>query len=195
MSKAEQLIVRLSSYLEDPQRGGYSFYESWIADAEEENPGMSVALREAAIGLVNNSEGAVLRSAIQALACLGTSNDAGSLHFLAEHADKRISFEASCAIAHIEFRHALLETLLESVQDRDSFVRFAEALAKERERAAKLERDEPSRYCLDGALGWKNADISSFLYAGLSRLEMTPGSEKVAWKVFADFLYHGKVVE
>lgn len=60
MTKANQLVARLSNYLEDPQRGGYTHYESRIADAEEENPGISAALRKAALELVNSSEGAVL---------------------------------------------------------------------------------------------------------------------------------------
>lgn len=195
MTKADQLIERLSNYLEDPRLGGYSYYESWIADAEEESPGMSAVIRQAALELLDSSEGAVLRSAIQALACLGTNDDAGPLHYLAEHADEPISSEASCALARIAVRHTPIEVLFEAVHDRDSFVRFTQALAKERELASKLERDDPTRYCLDGALGWKNADIASFLHAGLSCLESSPEPEKVAWKTFADFLYCGKVVE
>lgn len=195
MTKADQLIVRLSNYLEDPKRGGYSYYESWIADAEEENPGMSAALRQAALGLVSSSEGAVLRSAVQALACLGTNDDAGPLRNLAEGADEQISSEASSALAHIALRHTPIEALLEAVNDRDSFVRFTQALAKERELAMKLERNDPARYRLDGPLGWKNADIASFLYAGLSCLEASPDSEEAPWKTFANFLYFGKVVE
>lgn len=195
MTKANQLIVRLSNYLEDPQRGGYSHYESWIADAEEENPGISAALRQAALELLNSSEGAVLRSAIQALACVGTNDDAGPLNELAEHADEPISSEASSALTRIALRHTPIEALLEAVSDGESFVRFTEALAKERELAAKLERDDPTRYCLDGALGWKNADIASFLHAGLLCLGSSTRPAEATWKTFADFLYYGKVVE
>lgn len=195
MTKANQLIARLSNYLEDPQHGGHSHYESWIADAEEENPGISAALRQAALELVNSSDGAVLRSAIQALACLGTNDDAGPLRALAEHADEQISSEASSALAHIELRHTTIEALLETVSDRDSFVRFTKALAKERELAMRIERNDPTYYCLDGALGWKNADITSFLYAGLLCLESSTEPTEVTWKTFADFLYYGKVFD
>lgn len=195
MTKANQLIVRLSNYLGDPQRGGYSHYESWIADAEDENPGISATLRQAALELVNRSEGAVLRSAIQALACVGTFDDAGPLRALAEHNHETISSEASSALARITLRHTPIEALLEAVSDRESFVRFTEALAKERELAAKLERDDPARYCLDGAMGWKSTDIASFLYAGLLCLESSTEPAEVSWKTFANFLYYGKVVE
>ena len=195
MTKADQLIVRLSSYLEDPQRGGYSYYESWIANAEEENPGISTALRQAALELANSSEGAVLRSAIQALACVGTNDDTGPLRAIAEHADEQISSEASSALGHIALRHTPIEALLEAVSDRDSFVRFTKALAKEREVAMRLERNDPTYYCLEGALGWKNADIASFLYAGLLGLEPGPDSEVATWKTLGNFLYYGKIIE
>ncbi len=106
-----------------------------------------------------------------------------------------ISSEASTAIAHIALRHTSIEALLDMVRDRKSFIFFVEALAKERDLAARLERDDPQRYRIDGGLGWKNADISSFLYAGLTTLNPLLEPADVSWQTLAEFLYNGKVVE
>jgi hypothetical protein len=90
------------------------------------------------------------------------------------------------------------DELLETVVDRDSFIAFVHALADERERTAQMERDDPARYGYGGALGWENGDISSFLYAALAYFE--PGvyhqpEEAPSWRMFAEFLYFGKVYE
>lgn len=64
------------------------------------------------------------------------------------------------------------EELLDQVKDRESFIMFVQALAEELEAAAQIECANPNAYCIDGALGWKNADIASFLpicNAGLLR--------------------------
>ena len=53
--------------------------------------------------------------------------------------------------------------LLERVNDRKSLIAFVDALIAEREAAAKLEDENPTRYCLGGAYDWQNADIPSFL--------------------------------
>lgn len=45
------------------------------------------------------------------------------------------------------------ESLLDSVRDRDTFIAFVQALADERERAQEIERQNPDRYTVDGALG------------------------------------------
>ncbi len=66
------------------------------------------------------------------------------------------------------------EELLDQVKDRESFIMFVQTLADEREAAAQIERANPHAYCLDGALGWKNADITSFLYAMLAYFENKP---------------------
>lgn len=53
-------------------------------------------------------------------------------------------------------------------------------------------------YVVDGALDWKNADIQSFLYAALEYFVPgpfhTPDNEP-NWKMFAEFLYCGKIYE
>ncbi len=53
--------------------------------------------------------------------------------------------------------------LLERVNDRDSLIAFVEAFIAERESAETLEREQPHRYAMGGALDWQNSDISSFL--------------------------------
>jgi hypothetical protein len=90
------------------------------------------------------------------------------------------------------------EELLDEVRDKESFVAFVEALAAERSDAERIERENPDRYCLDGAHNWKNADIASFLYASLDYFDDKPfhtPEAKPSWKMFADFLYHGKIIE
>ena len=88
---------------------------------------------------------------------------------------------------------------LENVKDKQTFIVFVEALAEERERAEQLEKENPIRYQLGGALDWQNGDISSFLWAGLESFEegaLRPApSDEPSWKTFAEFLYFGKIYE
>jgi hypothetical protein len=90
------------------------------------------------------------------------------------------------------------EQLLNDVHDRDTFLAFVRALAAERENAELVERSEPTRYCIDGADGWKNGDIASYLYACLDYFENElfhkPDAEP-NWRMFAEFLYFGKIIE
>lgn len=81
------------------------------------------------------------------------------------------------------------------MKDRSSFIVFARALAKERERAAALEAQGSASYYVDGALGWKNADISSFIYAGLAAFDGSSESEQCPWAAMARFLRLGKELE
>jgi hypothetical protein len=83
------------------------------------------------------------------------------------------------------------------VKDRETFIAYVEALAEEREEAQRIEQANPLRYS-DGALGWKNADISSFLYAALYYFHPKPlrlPESEPSWRMFADFLYCGKIIE
>lgn len=89
-----------------------------------------------------------------------------------------------------------LEDRLDAVADRESFVTFVRALAAEREDAERLERAEPVRYQLGGALNWQNGDISSFLWASLEYFESTrfhQPEDSPSWMMFAEFLYFGKI--
>lgn len=89
------------------------------------------------------------------------------------------------------------ESLLDLVSDRETFVAFVQALANEREQAAEIEKENPTRYMVDGALGWKNAEISSFLEACLYNVEgvCAEASDLPSWRLFAEILYCGKIVE
>lgn len=91
------------------------------------------------------------------------------------------------------------EDLLETVHDRDSFIAFVQSLAEERTKANEVEESSPGTYMVDGALGWANGDIQSYLWACLEYftdgpLKETPSSEP-SWRVFAEILYCGKIIE
>jgi hypothetical protein len=90
------------------------------------------------------------------------------------------------------------EELLQRVTDRDSFIAFVKALADERAEAAEVERADPQRYTLDGAHDWKNGDIEGFLYAALDYFSPKPfhrPETEPSWRMFADFLWCGKIIE
>jgi hypothetical protein len=91
------------------------------------------------------------------------------------------------------------EEMLDRVNDRDSFIAFVEVLAEERRRAEQLEKEQPIRYQLGGALGWQSGDISSFLEAALEYFQEGPArshpESKPSWQMFAEFLYCGKIIE
>ena len=91
------------------------------------------------------------------------------------------------------------EDLLQLVSDKETFIAFVTLLATERERAAQIEIENPRVYQVDGALNWKNADIESFLYAALDYFVDGPLREPIpdhpTWKMFAEFLYCGKIIE
>jgi hypothetical protein len=90
------------------------------------------------------------------------------------------------------------DELLGEVVDRDSFLAFVQALAADRWEAERMERAEPVRYQLGGALGWQNGDISAFLEDALQYFEATPlrrPEDVPSWRMFAEFLYFGKIYE
>lgn len=86
------------------------------------------------------------------------------------------------------------EHLLDGVHDRASFLAFVAALAAERGRTDKLEAATPDPYRLNGELGWNSADIPSFLDAAVRGFERHP-DEPPSWRLFAEFLYLGKLYE
>jgi hypothetical protein len=90
------------------------------------------------------------------------------------------------------------EELLEQVADRDSFIAFVEALAAERAEAAQIEWANPQAYMVDGAHNWKNGEIEGFLYASLQYFSPGPfhqPEEEPSWRVFAEILWCGKIIE
>jgi hypothetical protein len=87
--------------------------------------------------------------------------------------------------------------LYDFVVDQESFIAFVTALADERQAAQELEKRDPIMY-MDGALGWANCDIQSFLYNCLDYFEKKPFSQpekEPSWRMFADFLHRGKIIE
>jgi hypothetical protein len=191
---AEAFIERYSRYLGHPP-SGYSYYKFWLQSEEEERPGATAAVMAAARSAIASAGGPVLRSAIQALACCGDGSDVELLRRVQGSDDATISSEAAEAISYIQFRLKSLEQLLDEVDSRETFILFVQALANEREAAEKLERENPQRYGIDGALDWKNADIASFLHAGLTSLDSWRDEDPPTWRTFAEFLYHGKIIE
>ncbi|QEH34918.1 hypothetical protein OJF2_34630 [Aquisphaera giovannonii] len=90
------------------------------------------------------------------------------------------------------------EDFLERVTDRDSFIAFVEALAAERADAAEIERANPQAYMVDGAHNWKNGEIEGFLWAALRYFEPGPyhrPDSEPGWRMFAEFLWCGKIIE
>ena len=88
--------------------------------------------------------------------------------------------------------------LLEAVHDHETFVAFVRALAAEREAAARIEAANPQRHMLDGAYGWENADIPAFLEASCEFFASIPDGEpspEPSWRVFAEILWCGKIIE
>lgn len=93
---------------------------------------------------------------------------------------------------------AQLHDLFEAVHDQETFLAFVRALAEERVAAEKMERENPTRYSLGGAHDWQNGDIASFLYAACEYFvdrPLSPPETKPSWRMFADFLWCGKIIE
>jgi hypothetical protein len=90
---------------------------------------------------------------------------------------------------------------LDVVTDRQSFLRFVEALIKDLQAAVERERLEPSSPYGADAGGWENTTIESYLAAAVawakdSEIGTTSGlSDEPSWQAFAAFLYAGKRYE
>ena len=185
LSKEAELIQRLSQHVDEYT---LTYYEQWVRDA---TPLVDLfVLVDEATRLVHSSDERLARSALQAI---GSFGDLGCLKgieaagFAKAHPD-----EVRLVTMHLKERLLAPEELLEQVHDQESFVLFVRSLAKDRAMAQEIEASDPRRYSLDGALGWKNADISSFLYAASSTRSASAPAD---WRWFAEFLYSGKVVE
>jgi hypothetical protein len=90
------------------------------------------------------------------------------------------------------------EDRLDQVTDKQSFIAFVKALAEERQKADVEEKANPRAYMFDGAYNWQNSDIASFLQAALCYFEDRPfhkPEEQPSWRMFAEFLYFGKIYE
>ena len=92
------------------------------------------------------------------------------------------------------------EDLIELVVDQTSFLKFVEALRKDREASDCQERNNPSSPFGPTALGWQNGSIESFLEAGIGWADDTDFGvlrlgEASPWRLFAEFLMAGKNYE
>ncbi len=90
------------------------------------------------------------------------------------------------------------DDLLEQVTDKQTFINFIQALAEKRERAQEIENKHSNVHIMDGALGWENGDIPSFLSAAFECFVAQPvpySEQNPSWKMFAEFLYFGKIYE
>lgn len=91
--------------------------------------------------------------------------------------------------------------LLDNVHDEQTFILFVEALLIDRKEAAENESNSPSSPYSPDWGGWENIRIDTFLEAALawakdSKFGRNRGlSEKNPWKMFASFLYCGKIYE
>jgi hypothetical protein len=84
------------------------------------------------------------------------------------------------------------------VSDRESFLRFAEAIIRDRAEAEDLERQTPDKRW-SGANDWQNGQISEYLGCALAGAEAQRdgwGSQAgVTWRELATFLWLGKIYE
>jgi hypothetical protein len=197
--RAENFLLRHSQFLmEEPTGVGY--FDHWIAELKESDPEAFASLRSAIHTALNSADVAVKRSAIQALAVVGIQDDIPVVQALTNSPEATVAGDAAECLDTLRFRLMSWHERLESVVDRASFVRFVFALADERERAAEIERREPTRYMVDGALDWMNADIPEYLGACADLLESDRVGRDLdldhpSWRLFAEFLYHGKIIE
>jgi hypothetical protein len=83
----------------------------------------------------------------------------------------------------------------DTVSDRESFINFVQALVDDRKQAETLERDQPESYRWDGANGWQNSTISTFLEGALSGSDARKVAAEPSWRDFALFLFLGKIYE
>lgn len=97
-----------------------------------------------------------------------------------------------------------LHELCDAVHDEPSFLRFLDALIRDREAAVAAEKERPSGKWDDSPQGWANWSIEQYLESAqawavdsrFGRGEITkPDPSKDLWQVFASFLYAGKIYE
>jgi hypothetical protein len=94
-----------------------------------------------------------------------------------------------------------LTQFLDNVRDQESFLKFVEALIKDREDEDSKKKLHPSPLYGTGVNGWENSSIESYLEAAVAwgrstNMGETQGLKKDnLWKTFATFLYLGKIYE
>ena len=93
-----------------------------------------------------------------------------------------------------------LNTRLEQVNDRESFIKFVRALIQDREDEVRKEKDAAGNSYGPDANGWENGTIENYLDAAIAWMEDSLGGEnelppEPSWKSFAKLLYAGKFYE
>jgi hypothetical protein len=86
----------------------------------------------------------------------------------------------------------------DAVTNRESFLRFVQALITDRETAEHLEKTDPDRHQWGGANDWQNSSISAFLAGALSGAqdqEKWGEGTAPSWRELAIFLLLGKIYE
>ena len=86
--------------------------------------------------------------------------------------------------------------VLDQVKDRKSFYKFVLALAEDREESVEIEQANPSSPFSSDANGWENTSIEGFLSAAVSCAKDSDDDDaQPSWRLFAEFLYGGKIYE
>ena len=90
---------------------------------------------------------------------------------------------------------------IDTVNDERSFLKFVDALRKDREKEVTAQSATPVDPCGRGPYGWENHTIEDFLEAAQAWAEDSNFGESQnlkeasPWKKFAVFLYCGKIYE
>lgn len=198
--RAANFLLRHSHYLRG-EPPGVGYFEHWIGELKEADPEAFASLRGTLRVALNSADVGVKRSAVRAFAIVGTPEDVPLVEPLTSDLEQTVAADAVVCLGELQYRFMPWHERLERVIDRPSFVRFVHALANERQQAAEIERHEPDRYVVDGALGWMNADIPQYLGACTELLEKAGrvfhdlDLDQPSWRLFAEFLYHGKIIE
>lgn len=91
--------------------------------------------------------------------------------------------------------------LLDTVNDEDSFLDFLDAMAEEFAKSQAVEAKVPSPPFSQGAMGWENSRIDTFLDAAIRGAEQTAklpdwkNKDDNVWRRCAEIIYFGKVYE
>jgi hypothetical protein len=95
-----------------------------------------------------------------------------------------------------EMSSAQISLFLDRVEDLPSFVRFIDALRKDREDADRKDALRPGPFD-PGWNGWYNGSIATFLESAVAWAETSPASltNENPWKAAARILYAGKYYE
>ncbi|MCU7853429.1 MAG: hypothetical protein KZQ80_14595 [Candidatus Thiodiazotropha sp. (ex Monitilora ramsayi)] len=89
---------------------------------------------------------------------------------------------------------------LEKVRDKETFLAFVRALQMDKEDESRKEKRNHSNPYSHGWNGWENSTIEGFLESAIAWAEDSDFGNNIEptdnhWKMFALFLYGGKIYE